>query len=166
MKFPRRLFLLLLLAGLQMRGVLAADLTWAGLDGLQLGDRQLAETALADMFGEDPELWPDWIDPAGVLVPTANRDGGNFLVVREPYRMACGQYMFIIFAPVGSDGTRSRLGEGFCGGSLAVQPVKGLRLPDLLLSEGRQRDETTEDGWRRVDQRLRWTGKGWVRILP
>ncbi len=90
------------------------------------------------MFGDDPELWPDWLDPRAVVI-SAGREG-NLLVVREPYRALCGQYLFTVFGPVGGDGTRQRLGEGFCAGDLTVAPVKGAALPDLLFTEGRQQD--------------------------
>ncbi len=143
-------------------GVRAADVSWESFDTLGGVDRALANAALADMFGEDPELWPDWLDPRAVLIPAGPE--GALLVVREPYRQPCGQYLFTIFGPQGAEGARSRLGAAFCAGDLAVAPMRRQNLPDLLFSEGRQRDPT--DGiWRRVDQRVRWTGTEWVQIV-
>lgn len=140
---------------------LAADAVWLAFDGLG-ADRPLAESALADMFGEDPDLWPDWLDPRGVLLKAGGND--SVLIVREPYRQACGQYLFILFGPRGADGTRQRLESGFCAGEMTVLQIKGRGMPDFLFSEGRRKNPA--DGtWSRVDQRVRWTGTGWVRIL-
>ncbi|PKU22256.1 hypothetical protein [Telmatospirillum siberiense] len=162
MIFPRLFAFLLLVLFLQTAAtaVRAADAVWLSFDMLG-GDRPLAEAALSDMFGEDPEFWPDWLDPRAVLLQA----GGNqsLLVVREPYRQPCGQYLFIIFGPLTADGTRNRLGTGFCAGDMAVGPVRGRSFPDLLFSEGRQQNPA--DGqWQRLDQRVRWNGSGWIQI--
>lgn len=139
------------------------DTEWLPFDQLNTYDRSLAEGALVGMFGDDPDLWPDWLDPRAVLIP-AVRGGGTLLVVREPYRQPCGQYRFIIFGPPAGDGTRGQLGEGFCAGDLSVVPVSGHALPDLLFAEGRAHRSETDD-WERQDQRVRWTGRDWVRII-
>ncbi len=143
--------------------VCAADALWEPFASLGAADQALADAALADMFGEDPELWPDWLDPRAVLI-AAGREGA-LLIVREPYRQACGQYFFTIFGPQGSNGGRNRLGDGFCAGSLAVLPIKGRSFPDLIFSEGRQKEPADDGQWLRVDQQVRWTGAGWARII-
>lgn len=163
MIFSRRFVLLLLVFLLQTAAttVRAAEASWLTFDMLG-GDRPLAEAALADMFGDDPELWPDWLDPRGVLLQA----GGDksLLVVREPYRQSCGEYLFIIFGPLGADGTRSRLGTGFCAGEMSYAQVRGLNFPDLLFSEGRQLN-AADGQWTRLDQRVRWTGSEWIQII-
>lgn len=142
--------------------VRAAEALWDPFDSLGGTDRALADGALADMFGDDPELWPDWLDPRAVLIPVGG--GGSLLVVREPYREPCGQYLFTLFGPQGVEGARNRLGPGFCAGALSVLPMRGQRIPDLLFYEGYQRDPA--DGlWRRTDQRVRWTGSEWIQII-
>jgi len=155
---------LLLVFGVQMAfsAVCAADALWESFDRLGGVDHSLADAALADMFGADPELWPDWLDPRAVVI-SAGRDG-TLLVVREPYRQSCGQYLFTVFGPQGVEGARNRLGAAFCAGDLVVAPVRGRGFPDLLFLEGHQRDPT-DDVWRRVDQRARWTGTEWVQII-
>lgn len=160
----RRIAPLLLIFVLQMASVSvrAADAQWESFDTLVGNDRTLADEALAGMFGDDPELWPDWLDPRAVLIP-AGREG-SLLVVREPYRQSCGQYLFTVFGPLGVEGGRNRLGSGFCAGTLAFVPVLGRNLPDLLFSEGRQRDPANGE-WRRIDQRVRWTGTEWIQII-
>jgi hypothetical protein len=159
---PIAAFLLVFALQFGAFAVCAAEAEWQAFDRLGSGDRVLAEATLAPMFGDDPDLWPDWLDPRAVLIPVG-RDG-SLLVVRQPYRMPCGQYLFTIFASPGPDGTRERLGSGFCAGDLAVAPVRGGGLPDLLFSEGYQQDAS--DGiWRRVDQRVRWNGTGWDQII-
>jgi hypothetical protein len=154
---------LLLLFALHMAGrAAAAEATWQSFDTLGGVDRALAEAALADMFGDDPELWPDWLDPGAVLIPAGNER--SLLVVRQPYRAPCGPYLFIVFGPAGGAAGRERLGPGFCAGELLVSPVRGQSLPDLTFLEGRQQDPA--DGlWRRVDQRVRWSDTGWLRII-
>ncbi|MDR3439094.1 hypothetical protein [Telmatospirillum sp.] len=139
----------------------AAEIPWLSFDALGASDRTLAEGVLAGMFGDDPDLWPDWLNPGVVLLQA----GGNrsLMVVREPYRAPCGQYLFVVFGPAAADGNRQRWGDGFCAGDLTVIPVRGSPLPDLLFAEGHQQDPA--DGtWHRADQRVRWTGTGWVRI--
>jgi hypothetical protein len=141
----------------------AEDVFWQSFDNLGAGDRSLAEAALANMFGEDPELWPDWLNPRALLLPLGRN--GTMLVVREPYRAPCGQFLFKIFGPTAADGVRQRLGADFCAGDLAVTPIRGRPFPDLIFAEGYQRDPA-EEVWRRVDQHVRWTGTEWVRLLP
>jgi hypothetical protein len=165
MRLVRHIVLILLVFGLQVVPALvhAQDVYWQPFDALASGERALAEGALTDMFGDDPDLWPDWLDPRAVLLPLAR--GETMLVVREPYRMPCGQYLFTVFGTVSREGTRQQLGPGFCAGSLRVAAVRGRSLPDLLFDEGYQRNPA--DGpWRRVDQRVRWTGNEWVLAAP
>jgi hypothetical protein len=158
----RYIVLLLLVLGLQTASAAAEDAQWQSFDSLGSVDHALADAALADMFGDDPELWPDWLDPRAVLIP-AGREG-FLLVVREPYRAPCGQFLFTVFGPASVEGARNRLGPGFCAGDLAVAPVRGQSWPDLLFSEGHQQDPA--DGlWHRLDQRVRWTGTEWVEIV-
>ncbi len=139
---------------------LAADVAWQPLAALGAADRATAERALADLFGDNPEWWPDWLEPQAVLVPAHS----DLLVVRAPLRAPCGQYQFTVFGPARADGNRDPLGAPFCAGALTVVPVAGRDLPDLLFSEGRRQDPDS-GGWQRDDQRVRWTGRGWVRLL-
>ena len=76
--------------------VQAAEAEWQPFDTLGPADRTLAEGALAVMFGEDPELWPDWLEPRAVLIAAGDE---TLLVVRQPYRAPCGQYLFSVFGP-------------------------------------------------------------------
>lgn len=138
----------------------AADTVWQPIDGLAAADQSLATEALAPMFGDNPQLWPDWLDPRAVLIPLA-RGQGDLLVVREPLHAPCGEYGFIVFGPPQADGSRSRLGDYFCAGALQVVPRQPL--PDLVFSEGRVRDGD-EGEWRRQDQRVRWSGSEWLLI--
>ena len=140
----------------------AEDIFWQPFDTLGTFDHTLADATLADMFGEDPDLWPDWLDPRAVLIPVGRDEA--LLVIREPYRALCGQYLFTVYGPAGSKGGRDRLGEPFCAGDLSVVPMRGSRLPDLLFSEGHQQDPA-DSQWKRVDQRVRWTGTEWVRVI-
>ncbi len=134
----------------------ARDLTWQSLDTLGAGDRSYADQTLYGEFGDNPDLWPDWIDPAALYVPTA--DGGRMLIVRRPVHEPCGQYRFAILGTVTPARTRETWGE-FCAGSIAVITVEGRSLPDLLIAEGRQQDENGI--WQRQDQRLRWQNGQW-----
>jgi hypothetical protein len=151
-------WLVLLLLPLLAGSVLGRDLIWQPLDSLAGGDRALAEQTLYEEFGDNPEQWPDWIDPAALYVPTA---GDRLLIVRRPVHDLCGQYRFAILSPVTPDLTRTTLGD-FCAGSVTVIPVEGREWPDLMLSEGRIPDEAGI--WQRVDQRLRWRDGQWWRI--
>jgi len=138
----------------------ARDLTWQSFDSLNPGDRTYAEQTLYDLFGDRPEQWPDWIDPAALYAPTA--DGDRLLIVRRPVHEPCGQYRFAIFSKVTPDRRRDKLGD-FCAGEVDVIPVADRALPDLLFAEGRVPDA---DGvWQRLDQRLRWRDGQWWRIL-
>jgi hypothetical protein len=151
----RWLALLFLLAG----AAPARDLVWQSLDRLGAGDRALAEQTLYEMWGEDPDHWPEWIDPAALTVPAGN---GQLLIVRRPLRAPCGQYGFAVFSPVTPDRRRDKLGD-FCAGDLSVIAVPGRDLPDLLVAEGRM---PGPDGvWHRLDQRLRWQDGKWWRVL-
>jgi hypothetical protein len=137
----------------------ARDLVWQSLDSLGGGDRVLAEQTLFEMWGDNPDFWPEWIDPAALYVPT---DHDRLLIVRRPLHAPCGQYGFAIFSPLTPDRRREKLGD-FCAGDLSVIPVAGRDWPDLLVAEGRMPDA---DGvWRRLDQRLRWHDGQWWRIL-
>jgi hypothetical protein len=160
----RHIASLLVVLGLQMAAFAAsaAEVFWQSFDTLGAGDRALAEAALSDMFGDDPDLWPDWLDPRAVLIPAGRV--GTLLVVREPYRAPCGQYLFTVFGPPGPQGGRERMGPGFCAGELSVAPMRGRDRPDLIFSEGHRQDSA--DGlWQRIDQRVRWTGTEWVQII-
>jgi len=149
------LAILLLAAGAASAG----ELVWQSLGSLGGGDRVLAEQTLFEMWGDNPEFWPDWIDPAALYVPAG---GNRLLIVRRPLHAPCGQYGFALFSPLTPDRRRDKIGD-FCGGDLSVIAVPGLDWPDLLVLEGRLPDS---DGlWRRLDQRLRWRDGKWVRIL-
>ena len=136
---------------------LADEAVWLPFDRLPAGERQLAEAVLADMFGADPALWPDWLDPRAALVPAGS---GTLLVVRQPVQAPCGQYRFTVFATV-SGGRRARLGDDFCAGQLTVVPRRWFDWPDLLFSEGWV---AAGDGWRREDRLVRWAGSQWMLI--
>jgi hypothetical protein len=138
----------------------ARDLYWQPLDTLAAGDRSYAEQTLYDEFGDNPELWPDWIDPAALYAPTA--EGDRLLIVRRPVHEPCGQYRFVVLSAVTPQLTRERLGE-FCAGDVDVVKAEGHALPNLLVTEGYQQDA---DGvWRRKDQRLRWDKGQWWLII-
>ncbi|MTJ81711.1 MAG: hypothetical protein F8N37_11930 [Telmatospirillum sp.] len=158
----RTIFVLLAALWLAASGpAAAAEAVWLPFDALSAGDRSIAEQALAGLFGEDPDLWPDWLDPRAIVITAGRSD--TLLIVREPYRAPCGQFLFLIFGPPGTDGTRSRLGDGFCAGTLGIAPQRFQSMPDLIFSEGRRKDAA--DGlWKRVDQRVRWTANGWVTV--
>lgn len=151
----RRLCLLFFL--LFAAPALAEEAVWLPFGSLPAGERQLAESVLADMFGGDPALWPDWLEPRAALVPTGS---GTLLVVRQPVQAPCGQYRFTVFAPV-SGGRRARLGPDFCAGQLTIVPLRWGDWPDLQFSEGWV---ATGDGWRREDRQLRWNGSQWMSI--
>ena len=138
----------------------ARDLTWQSFDTLNSGDRFYAEQTLYEMFGDRPDQWPDWIDPAALYAPTA--DGDRMLIVRRPVHEPCGQYRFAIFGKVTPDRRRDKLGD-FCAGSVDVIAVPDRVLPDLLFKEGRQPD--ANGVWQRLDQRLRWRDGQWWRVL-
>jgi len=151
----RWIFLLLLVAF--SVPALAAEAVWLPFDSLPAGERRLAEATLAEMFGGDPSLWPDWLEPRATLVPTGD---GPLLVVRQPVRAPCGQYRFSVFAPV-SGGRRARLGEDFCAGQLSVMPRPLADWPDLLFAEGWVQ---SADGWHSEARRVRWDRNRWVLI--
>ena len=137
----------------------AEDLQWQPLDQLGGGDRILAEQTLYEMFGDNPDWWPDWIDPAALYAPAKPT---RMLVVRRPIHEPCGQYKFAIFSPVNADRQRDKLGD-FCAGSIQVIPVSGRDQPDFLIEEGRIPDQ--EGIWQRLDQRVRWHDGQWWRVL-
>jgi hypothetical protein len=143
-------------------GAAADPPQWQPLDSLGAGDGALAERPLTPMFGDDPQLWPDWLEPRAVLIPVAD---GQLLVVRWPLRAPCGEYGFTVFGPVTAELTRRRLGIDFCAGSLTVIPVAGRGWPDLLFAEGRQQDPASGD-WQRRDQRVRWSTDRWLLVEP
>jgi len=102
------------------------------------------------------------LGPRAVVIPVGR--GGTLLVVREPYRAPCGQYLFTVFGLPLPQGGRGRMGPGFCAGELSVVPMRGREVPDLIFAEGHQPNPA--DGlWQRVDQRVRWTGTEWVQII-
>jgi hypothetical protein len=139
----------------------ARDLYWQPLDSLLGGDRSLAEQTLTAMWGVDPQLWPDWIDPAALYVPTAQ---DRLLIVRQPMHAPCGQYRFTIFGPVTIERRRDNLGD-FCAGKIGVVAAPGRDWPDLQVDEGRLPDP--QGVWQRVDQRVRWhDGRWWRQLAP
>lgn len=133
----------------------SGDAVWQNFSALAGGDRALAESALAEMFGDDPALWPDWLEPQAAQLPAS---GGAMLVVRQPVHAPCGQYRYSFFAPV-SGGRREKLGGDFCAGSLEVVPGPMQRLPDFWLREGWV--EAAKSVWQRQDRRIRWNGQEW-----
>lgn len=136
----------------------ALEAVWKPLADLPLGDRQLAETALYDMWGDDPDLWPDWLDPMALRYPIGPNN--NIVVVRQPVRQPCGEYGFTVLGPVTPQGKRGLLGGRFCGGTLAIVPALWGGLPDMVIEEGRVRDP--DGAWRtQPPQRWRWTANGW-----
>lgn len=137
----------------------ARDLTWQRLDTLPDGDRARAEQTLTDMWGTDPDQWPDWIDPAALYVPTAQ---DWLLIVRRPLHAACGQYGFALFSVLSQDGQRQKTGD-FCAGTLSVVAVSGRDWPDLLIAEGNFPNKDGE--WHRLDLRLRWQNGQWLQVL-
>jgi hypothetical protein len=141
----------------------ATDLFWQPFDTLPPADRSLAEQALAGLFGDNPDYWPDWAEPRALLLPVATGKG-NVLVVRQPRREPCGQFYYSVFGPPAGQGGRAKLGDDLCAGDLQAAGVPGRPLPDLILSEGRVRDPQTGQ-WRRLDQHVRWTGSKWVRLV-
>jgi hypothetical protein len=155
----RRKFLAVLLLPLLAGPVLGRDLIWQKLDTLAGGDRALAEQTLYEEFGDDPEQWPDWIDPAALYVPVGN---DRLLIVRRPVHAPCGQYSFAMLSPITPALSRDKLGD-FCAGSLQVITVTGRAWPDFLVTEGRQQDASGD--WQRFDQRLRWRDGQWWRII-
>lgn len=150
-------FLFLLFAAMPARAV---DLDWRSFDLLPEGEKALAQSALFDMFGDNPEQWPDWIEPAALWVPIK---GDFLLVARWPRREACGQFGYAIFGPVTAQGGRDKLGE-FCAGSLDILRTDAQDWPDFDFREGR----SSEDGvtWQRLDQILRYRDGQWWRVLP
>ncbi len=134
---------------------------WQEFSALGPGDAALAQAIAAPFWGDDPSLWPDWVDLRAVRLPT--RSGGTLLVVRVPWHAPCGQYGITILGPVTPEGTRARLGADFCAGSIEVIPVAGLDLPDLVLREGRVEDAATGT-WTRLDQRIRWVRDRWLTV--
>jgi hypothetical protein len=156
--------LLLLLAGLWLIAAgpaRADDALWQPFDRLSAGDLPLAQSALFEMFGDDPDLWPDWLDPRAVLIPYGSAD--TLLIVREPYRQPCGQFRFVIFGTPGANGARTQLGDGFCAGELAIQPMGFWSMPDLIFTGGHRR-AAAGGPWQSFEQRVRWTGQNWVGI--
>ncbi len=138
----------------------ARILYWQGFDTLAEGDRDLADAALAEEFGADPNQWPDWIDPMALYAPTGHVD--FVFIVRRPVHEPCGQYKFTIYGTVTPDLRRDKWGE-FCGGTITPIRVSGKDLPDLMLEETREQD--ANGIWHRADLRLRWTNGQWWRIL-
>ena len=138
----------------------ASDLYWQPLNTLGPGDRSYAEQTLYDEFGDNPDLWPDWIDPAALYAPTA--DGDRLLIVRRPVHEPCGQYRFAILSTVTAARTREKLGE-FCAGDLDIVKAPDHNLPDLLVTEGYLQDGNGD--WQRKDQRLRWDKGQWWLII-
>jgi hypothetical protein len=138
----------------------AVSLYWQAFNTLGPGDRAYAEQTLYDEFGDNPDFWPDWIDPAALYAPTT--DGDRLFIVRRPVHEPCGQYRFVIFSTVTPARTREKLGE-FCAGEIDVARATDHTLPDLLVTEGYQQDANGD--WQRQDLRLRWDKGQWWRVL-
>lgn len=132
---------------------------WNSFDSLDAGDRALAEEILKPMFGTDPALWPDWLDPRAVLYPLRQ---GNLLIVRAPFRGVCGDYHFSVFGPVREDGNRGLLGDPMCSDGLAVELRRRQTIPDLVLKSVTllQPNDSLWHG----DQIARWNGNDWLEI--
>ncbi len=134
---------------------------WRPLDQLSVGDRSLAEQALAPHFGDDPRLWPDWLEVVGVMIP-AGIDG-NILIVRAPMLQACGGWGYTVFGPVNAADSRDRWGPEFCANTLFIVP-HGLGAPDIQFDEeGFTADFRT---WSHEPARWRWVGGQWLRFTP
>lgn len=139
------------------------EVFWQPFDSLIPYDRDLAEQALAPMWGDDPSLWPDWLDGRAALLPGRS---GEVMVVREPLRAPCGDYAFFVFGPYQPpDGGRASLGNAFCADGIVVQPHRGQSIPDLILKNTGVPDGDTV---RVRDQQVHWSGKEWteVKIKP
>ena len=146
--------ILLLLAG----PLMARDLLWQSLDSLGGGDRQLAEQTMYELFGDNPDQWPDWIDPAALYVPVG-RDYA--LIVKRPVHEPCGQYKFTILSPVNGAQSRDKIGD-FCAGELDVLAVPNRDWPDFYVTQGYQQDANGD--WQRADLRLRWRDGQWWKM--
>jgi hypothetical protein len=137
------------------------ELSWQEFDTLSPGDKALAEGALAEKFGDDPTLWPDWIDPKALLIPIGRR--ANFLVVREPQRTPCGEYRYTVFGPPDTEGHRPQLGQRFCAGDLQLTAVKGKTTPDLEFLQAY--DRGADNSWQpQPPLRRRWGDGAWLAI--
>lgn len=152
----------LLAAGAALTPARAADAVWQGLDALQLGDRQEAQAAVADMFGEDPALWPDWLDLRAVFIPPGHSDA--VLVIRLPMRQACGPWGYVVLGAVGGDGARPQLGGRLCGNDLTLVNRPFHSLPDFQID-----DHGTADADGHISyetQRWRWEDGQWLLVQP
>jgi len=157
----RCLFAALALLGLLSSPVRAAESVWQDFDSLSPYDRGLAESALFERFGDNPEWWPDWLEPKATLV--VGRGGRDYLVVREPMHLPCGQWGYTVFGTPDDKGERQKLGRRFCGGDLFVA-ASGQRLPDLQIeAEGFSTDGLT---WTHETARWRWTDGQWWQYAP
>ena len=136
----------------------ARDLVWQSLDSLLGGDRALAEQTLFEDFGDDPEQWPDWIDPEALYVPAGN---DRLLIVRRPVHEPCGEYKFAVLSTITPALSRDKIGD-FCAGELDVLAVPNRDWPDFYLTEGYQQDANGD--WQRADLRLRWRDGQWWKM--
>ena len=139
--------------------VSARELFWQPIATLIGGDVDYADETLTEEFGTDQRQWPDWIDPAGLYVPTQR---GQLLVVRRPVHEPCGQYRYVVFGSVTPDLKRDRYGE-FCGGNLQLIKATGQLWPDFQINEGNFPD--ADGNWQRKDQRLRYANGEWRLVL-
>jgi len=139
--------------------VQAADAVWQGLDGLAEGDRQVAQAALAEMFGEDVTLWPEWLEPSAVYIPPGK--SRSMLIVRFPMKKDCGPWGYLVLSPVTSDASRTVQGPAFCANDIALVPQPWQSLPDIQFD--RQGFQDANGDWSFETARWRWDGKNWMR---
>lgn len=139
----------------------AEDETWKPLDSFAEGDRQLAQTALAGMFGEDPSLWPDWLELTAIYAPKGKRR--SVLIVRYPMRQACGPWGYVVLSPVDESGSRTVMGQHFCANDLSLGAPVWQSLPDLQFD--RQGFQDASGDWSYTPARWHWDGKSWVHYL-
>jgi len=138
------------------------DAVWKNVADMAEGDRQLAQTSLTDMFGEDVSLWPEWLEIDGVYIPPGKNR--SMLVLRFPMRKDCGAWGYQILSPVTSEGTRTKMGEPFCGNDLTLVNQAFQSLPDIQFDS--QGSSDAEGNWSFAAARWRWDGKQWLKYPP
>ncbi|HVI52154.1 MAG TPA: hypothetical protein VM661_13150 [Candidatus Sulfotelmatobacter sp.] len=138
----------------------AAEAVWQTFDSLTPGDREEAEAAVADMFGEDTALWPDWLDLQAVFIPPGKYRA--VLVIRHPMRQACGPWGYVVLGYVGDDGKRPQLGARFCGNDLTLITRSFQSLPDFQIDNQGTQDADGNVTYDTV--RWRWDGKQWLTV--
>lgn len=139
--------------------VQAEDAVWQGFDALPEGDRQLAQEALAEMFGENVSLWPEWLEPSAVYIPPAK--SRSMLIVRFPMKKDCGPWGYLVLSPVTPDATRTVQGEAFCANDITLVEQHWPSLPDIQFD--RQGFQDANGDWSFEAARWRWDGKNWLR---